>query len=55
MKIAFFIEGNPNNPGGYNQILSSAVCFLCLKIYQSTAKGSANSNQKNSLFTNLEQ
>ena len=25
MKIAFFIEGNPNNPGGYNQILSSAV------------------------------
>ena len=27
MNIAFFIEGNPNNPGGYNQTLNS-VKFL---------------------------
>ena len=23
MKIAFYIEGNPNNPGGYNQIINT--------------------------------
>ena len=27
MKTAFFIEGNPNNPGGYNQILN-AISFI---------------------------
>jgi hypothetical protein len=25
MKTAFFIEGNPNNPGGYNQILNTTI------------------------------
>ena len=25
MKTAFFIEGNPNNPGGYNQILNTTT------------------------------
>ena len=25
MKIAFFIEGNSKNPGGYNQVLNSVV------------------------------
>src|SRR5690606_15786005 len=33
-------------------ILSSAVCFLNLKTYQSKAKGSSKNNQKYSLFTN---
>ena len=27
MKTAFFVDGNPNNPGGYNQTLNT-VCFI---------------------------
>ena len=40
MKTAFFIEGNPNNPGGYNQIINTAK-FLGHFL---------NSDKKNYLF-----